>query len=78
MGKPMKVGGAEVGSGWAVFIGALLIDCSIDNARFTRGYTGRRAIGMPRPSRKGQIAERLVLCGKRSGHPSGVAAWSRR
>jgi hypothetical protein len=28
MGKPMKVGGADVGSGWAVFIGELLIHFS--------------------------------------------------
>jgi hypothetical protein len=63
----MKVGGAEVGSGWAVFIGGLLIDCSIDNAQFSWGCTSRRAIGMPRPYRNGQTAERLVLCGKKSG-----------
>jgi hypothetical protein len=67
MRRSMKGGGAEVRLGWAVFIGALLINCSIDNARSTWDHTSYRAIVMPRPSRKGHTAERLVLCGKRSG-----------
>jgi hypothetical protein len=73
MGKPVKVGGAEVGSGWAVFIGALLIDYSIDNARFAWGCTRCKAIDMPRPSCQGQTVERLVRCVKRSGP---LQAWS--
>jgi hypothetical protein len=68
----MKVGGAEVGSGWAVFIGGLLIDCSIDNTQFTWGYTSCKQSPCHVPARKGQTAERLILCRKK-GSP--LQAW---
>ena len=63
----MKVGGVEVRLGWAVFIYTILINCSIDSDRSTWDCTSYGAIDMPRLRCKGQIAERLMLCGKRSG-----------